>query len=737
MRSLIAIHLLFAALFAAQPLAAQAVDQQLPEDTLLLVTAPDLKASWGHFKQTTLWEIWQDASVQRFYEKLRGLAEQQADQADQLKELRKLFKDNVGIELEALPDVFFKGRFAFAIIDFAIPADGPPRVDVVLTLDYDAADPDKRFEKLLKFGLAQLKEKSNGQAQVTETKIEGMDVTQITAEGAPFTVNLGTRDGRFYLTSNEETMKRVLEGSTAGTKLADNANYKAARAGIDATKEIGFSFLNIKAALAKFAPQIPPDAQKIIETVGANGIEAIAGSASIEDKDIVERLFIGMPGERKGITKILTLPKITMKGMRYVPANTALFSCAGFDIAGLYAEGVRLFKELNPQGVEEFDQGKAQVEEKLGVKLEALVAALGTEVTSFSRLDRTVPPTGNIADLMHFCYALELKDAAVVDAAMGKIFEMAGVPVKTEEHHGVKVHTIEVPQGEDVPVKDFALAIHEGTLLFAMPAADLVATLKDAAAGSTPSHDDLRAHLARHPENLSGFGVIDLATYARALWAVAKPMVMEGLKEGAPIKGEDLPDVDALLAKLGPMTSSVQSDATGTRLAYRSPVGIFSIAIAGGVGAAVAMPAMNAAKSRAQGAGCVAKLKQIGIAMQAYKTDAGKFPEDFSELIGDKKYLDPASRPFVSPADPTPLREGELETSYIYIYANALGEKDAATTIVAYNRSPLMTGSRNVLYLDGHVESVDDESFRGQFEKQKEALKKHGIQVFIGWGKTK
>lgn len=750
---------LLAALLAVPTVAVAQTDDvasKLPEDTVFLVTAPDLKRSWGQFKESAAWAIWQEPSVQAFYKKVRGLVEKQADQSTggELEKMRAQFKEKTGIELDALPDVLLKGRFTMAVTHFEIDASGqnPPKVDLMVSMDYDPAD--ERFAKLYDFGMAQMKEqaeKAGGPAKFETVKVGEVDVTKITAPDMPPTIAIciARAKNRAYVTSNLELMKSLLAtGSTEVTKtLATNPHYVNARKGIDGTKEVGFSFINVEAIFAKTKAMIPEETAKTMDTAGVFGIKALAASVAIEGKELVDRYYLAMPkAERKGICKLFDYPKTAMKALRYAPADAASFSSSGFDVKAIADEALSVFKKLAPPAqVEEFETQKAQMEEQLKVKVDDLLASLGTEFTAFARLPKAGGETApKMDDLMRATYVISLKDPATFEKGLNAILELAKVQPKQATHHGMKIHTVPFPeQGAAAPgmptIKDIGFAIHDGLLFVAMPAADLKQLAQDAAAGAPAltGNETFRAQLARYPEGFASFVYTDIGTYVSTLWAVAKPFVMEQLKEGAPIAPEDLPNFEAIAKHLTPMTQAIYNEDGGVRAIFRSPVGSMSMVAGVGVGAAVAIPGIQASQNRAKQAGCKAQLKMIGTAVLAYKADKGKYPEELADLTtGDKKYM-AGPRPFVSPADDFPMKDGGVESSYIFIYANALGDANAATTIVAYNRSPIHQGKRHVLYLDGSVKLVADADFRTEFDKQKAELKKHGIQVFMGWGKTK
>jgi len=379
------------------------------------------------------------------------------------------------------------------------------------------------------------------------------------------------------------------------------------------------------------------------------------------------------------------------------------------------------------------------------MKIDDIIASLGTQVTSFTRkpsgdASKKTKPADFFSDLFRATYIIGLKDEKTAEAGIKALMKMMELKDRTEEHHGWTIHLIDLPQEADAPFKNAGWAIKDGNLFLGMPGSNLKQLAKEQASGSTglAASEVFKAEMARYPEGFSSFSYVDLAAYLRAIYASATPFIKETLeKSKSPIQFKDLPDIEVIAKHLTPMTGANYSDADGMRVVYRSPMGGMSSMFIIGAGAAIAIPAFSSAQDTAKQAACLKKLKEIGKASALFKADTGKYPEGLPELVnGEKKYLE--GEPFKCPSDQFPQREGKVETSFVFIYSNKLGDKDGTKTILCYDKSPQHNGNtRNVLFLDGTVQNMSDFEFRELFKVQKARLKKQGIQVFIGWGKLK
>ena len=145
-------------------------------------------------------------------------------------------------------------------------------------------------------------------------------------------------------------------------------------------------------------------------------------------------------------------------------------------------------------------------------------------------------------------------------------------------------------------------------------------------------------------------------------------------------------------------------------------------------------------KAKARRAACKTNLKQIGLAVHIYAVDHdGEFPagetavEAFGKLVGDDApgpYLKSAGT-FVCPADEAGMKawketEKLSEETCSYGWVPGLREDSPPDYIVAYDKSPEFHGGmRNVLFVDGHVETMTEKQFA---EKMAIQMKKMGAE---------
>jgi len=122
-------------------------------------------------------------------------------------------------------------------------------------------------------------------------------------------------------------------------------------------------------------------------------------------------------------------------------------------------------------------------------------------------------------------------------------------------------------------------------------------------------------------------------------------------------------------------------------------------------------PALAQATEESRRAARMTQLKQIGMALVLYRTDHGDvFPADLAELVKSERL----PNKFVQ------------EGRYVY-RAGDLPVKAAPLAILAYEKAAGDGGRRGVLFLDGHVEALDEAGFAKAIAADNQERKKLGV----------
>lgn len=148
-------------------------------------------------------------------------------------------------------------------------------------------------------------------------------------------------------------------------------------------------------------------------------------------------------------------------------------------------------------------------------------------------------------------------------------------------------------------------------------------------------------------------------------------------------------------------------------------VGLLGVCVCGGV-AAILFPAIKTARSAAYQAASASNVRQIGFAMMTYAADHnGAMPVHVGQLVSggytdDTVFMDPS----VSETPPNYLGGPPPADHYTFgdchfVYKGLGGGSMngvASDDIILFGRL-METGRRNILFGDGHVESVPEAEF--------------------------
>ena len=125
--------------------------------------------------------------------------------------------------------------------------------------------------------------------------------------------------------------------------------------------------------------------------------------------------------------------------------------------------------------------------------------------------------------------------------------------------------------------------------------------------------------------------------------------------------------------------------------------------------AALLLPALMRARQEAEKARCRSNLKAVGLALHMYAADYDeRFPESLKQLV-DLGYLarDEALQ--------CPTRKGRAPGEIDYVYIKGLSLNSRPNEPIVFDRKGNHPDGRNVLFVDGHVEWLDEDTFQVKF----------------------
>jgi hypothetical protein len=609
---------LAAAAFMAASLAASAQQppaaaQLVPAGrTLSYAEVSSFSQAEAALKSTDLGQAWD--ALHPFVDNLRkGLDAQLAEQKGQ-------FEQEFGVKADDVI-ALLEGGFSLAVVDTA-PAGGEPQpVPVVV------------FPASAKATVAQLAEALKQKQGQQAPPLHVMD-----------------RPGACCVTLDQNALLAA-NGGAGGPSLAQDASFQATRGKIFAQgTPVFFAYFDIGATIER---AVKGDPREMIEKLGLAGTKAAGIGLSAEGGRIREALAVLMPGERKGVAKMLMFGKpleLAKLGDR-APADCMSFSAMRLDLRALFDQAVDLAHVLDPNGPQDADQEVARMlegfEQNFGLKLkEDLLDALGDVVTT----ETMVPEDGLLPEMV---FTLDVKDATKLQRAIATLADRAGFQVASVERGGRRISYLQAPLGKigEDPTRGMsqdqmtaqgimvalmgAWTVDQGRVYFAAMPQAIEERFERMSKGSLAENEGFKKAIATAPAGTRSFGW----SRTRGTMGVAYHLVLKGLRAVEPMARRAglavdtalLPRPQAVAQGFRPSTSAFVADADGFMLVSQGGFPVLSVLPVLGAAGALGM----AKRSGGGGGGEQVEfdLRMLAYAEQSYRMDKGQYTANLQDLI--------------------------------------------------------------------------------------------------------
>jgi hypothetical protein len=492
--SFIAVLILAVSGYAGIP----APEKLLPDDTLLMVTAPDfakLSAIWEKLPQM---QLWKDPAMKPFRDNFT---------AKWNDEFVKPLERELDIKGEDYTSLL-QGQLTFALTQNGWPGgeDQPPG----LLLLVDAKDKSNQLKKNLAF----LRKKwvDAGKA-VKTTKIRGFEFNTLplSTNDLPKTLRkffpkssethelgeenaskppastdelvLGQVESLLILSSSTRAAEQVVARITGGAAppLADVSVYQADHAALFREAPL-YGWMNFKALLdvltrkmgeKKENPEAPNPfdfkPEKILTAIGLKGLKTVAFNFQQSNDGSMLQLFLGVPEpSRQGLFKILAGEPRETRPPPFVPADAVRFQRWRIDGQKTWETLQKILNDISPQWLNGINflletANTAAKEKDPGFDIRKnLIGNLGDDLISYEKA-----PHGNSATELRSSPSLFLvgsPNAEALAAALRSVLvymsQQAGAPPEEREFLGRKIYSVSLkammsplgaPSGSAVP----------------------------------------------------------------------------------------------------------------------------------------------------------------------------------------------------------------------------------------------------------------------------------------------
>ena len=397
-------------------------------------------------------------------------------------------------------------------------------------------------------------------------------------------------------------------------------------------------------------PAAPPvTVGNVLALFGLDGLNTIVTQAGYRGRAMWGETWVEAPAPRKGLLSLSDGEPLTLDSLPPLPTGLTTFAATRISLAKLYDEALAIVRQVlplapNEEAEAEFEEFLAVAEARLGFEIrDDLLAHLGSLMVMYDDPRQGLLSLGQGG-------LIELSNAEGFRKTLDKTLAM--IDSESQGEFTVRRYTkhereVVIGEAREVPLFAQALCVTDRWLVLGTPQTIEAALLRlDGRLPTWKPGPEHQQALHQMPSEFSAITVADPRGTVNVLMGLA-PMALGFAKTGIRASGEFPPDFDIPLnvedlrpAELvsGPLFPNVLvAEVTDEGSHYQSRAslpGIPSLASGDaatvgavtGVGVALLLPAVQAAREAARREQSKNNLKQLAIAIHNYEATYGHLP---------------------------------------------------------------------------------------------------------------
>ena len=440
--------------------------------------------------------------------------------------------------------------------------------------------------------------------------------------------------------SVEEILKRARGAAAAPAWLAELNKQ------LPVERRCSVGYVNVKAIAALALEKSPPEARRIVDSLGLSNVTSIAAVSGLDETRYVSKTLIGLDGEPKGVLTAFSGKPLGAKELAVIPRDATFALAVRLDADKLLQTILEIAAEIDPRAGRDLTEGMKEMREATGLDLrEDILQALGDTWCVYN-----APSEGGFL-FTGTTVVAQLRDAPRAKKSMERLVELMRESMRGEGRYGPQ--SAKVLDFEFAGQKIYYLRVREEEFPFA-PA--WCVTNKELIISLFPQN--IKAFLGRGADFVSlaenktvntliqgGEGPVALAYIdAPELFKLVYPGLQIGAKylstaladEGMELDMSLLPSAPAIGRHLAPAVTAVRRTGAGIEVVSHQTVPGGNFVTTLPMTVALLLPAVQSARAAAQRSQGMNNLKQIGLAIHNYNDVFKCFPPSSRASKSDK-----------------------------------------------------------------------------------------------------
>lgn len=437
----------------------------------------------------------------------------------------------------------------------------------------------------------------------------------------------------------------VLEDLHARLKGEPPAWLTQAREQVPMPRRATFVYYNVAALkpillAAVHEPKVP----QVLEALGLDNVTALIATSGLDEQGFVSKCLVALDGEPQGIVGLLPAKPLTAGDLSPLPRDALVAAAARVDAAQVWDTVSEIVEKLDPRAFERFQREVQQSERVTGVELRAgLLEPLGDVWRIYlSPSQNGFLPTG-------VALVADVDDAPRLRESLQKLREVFlrasdsrnGPKIGRLEFAGQAIEYLQVSR-PGFPLTP-AWCVTDKQLVVGLFPQTIKNYLSAPEGGETLAAVPEVAVLVQKNGEVEKFLYVDTRTLFDFVYPLvpiyaqlaAGPLHAQGIE----LDVSAIPSAAAIRKHLFPTVLAVGRTPAGIAFTSRQPLPGSSVGAAAPIGVALALPAVQAARSAARRAQSMNNLKQIVLALHNYHDVYQHFPPQYSTDAEGKPLL--------------------------------------------------------------------------------------------------